>query len=83
MITEIISSSSFFLDWNFLEITNWKWINCITSVAILGLILTQNDGVKELITTKNSPITPLEKATWFSLVLQLSFLLIKIKNVVF
>jgi hypothetical protein len=62
---------------------NWKWISCINSIAILGLILTQNESVKELITTKNSPTTPLEKATWFSLGLQLSFLLIKIKNVVF
>jgi uncharacterized membrane protein len=52
------------------------------SIVAIGLILSQNDSAKDSITTStsNSPMNPLEKLTWGSLILQFSLLLIKIKT---
>lgn len=53
----------------------------LNSIFLIGLILNQNDNTKDSISTqKSSSLTnPLEKITWFSLILQLNLLLIKIK----
>jgi preprotein translocase subunit SecG len=51
----------------------------INSLILIGLILNQNDSSKDFQNAKSS-INPFEKATWASLVFQLSLLLIKIKT---
>ena len=54
----------------------------INSLLAIGLILNQNDSAKDSITssTSNSSVNPFERLTWGTLILQLSLLLIKIKN---
>ena len=52
------------------------------SILVIGLILNQNDTSKDALTSQNSrmQVSPIEKITWFSLILQFFLLLIKIKN---
>jgi preprotein translocase subunit SecG len=54
----------------------------INSVLLIGLVLTQNENTRNSITTQSSNLStnPFEKLTWISVFLQLTLLLIKIKN---
>jgi hypothetical protein len=56
--------------------------NCLflNTFILIGLIFSQNDISKDSIFTKNSSLTPLEKATSFSLVVQFLLLFIHAKN---
>jgi hypothetical protein len=56
--------------------------NCLlfNTVVLIGLIFSQNEIIKDSIFTKNSSLTPLEKATSFSLVVQFLLLFINAKN---
>lgn len=53
----------------------------VNSILIIGLILNQNESVKDSITTQtsSSSTNPLENFTWICLFFQLILLLIKIK----
>lgn len=53
----------------------------LNNIALIIFILNQNDSLKDSATTQNSrsPKNPLESMTWAGFLLQLSFLLIKIK----
>jgi hypothetical protein len=52
----------------------------INSVVLIGLIVTQNENTKDITGNQTSSTNPFEKLTWISFVLQVSFLLIKIKT---
>ena len=54
----------------------------INSILLIGFILNQNESSKDSITSQKSTSlsNPFEKPTWIALILQLSFLLIKIKT---
>ena len=53
----------------------------INSLFAIILVLNQNDSTKDSITNRTpSSSNPFEKLTWFSLIAQLSLLLIKIKS---
>jgi preprotein translocase subunit SecG len=51
------------------------------SILLLVLILNQNESTKDSSSNQNSKssVNPLEKATWFSLLLQLVILLVQLK----
>lgn len=53
----------------------------LNSFFTIGLILNQNDNVKDSVTSQKvtSQINPLESFTWFCFFLQLALLLVKLK----
>jgi hypothetical protein len=61
-------------------LTNLNLLLLLNSIIIVILILNQNDNIKDSFINQRVNTNPLEKITWISLFLELSFLLIKIKN---
>lgn len=66
-------------------ITPLTFILLTNSLITIGLILNQNESVKDSMNSQNSSSStnPLELFTWICLVIQLALLLIKIKIVEF
>ena len=62
-------------------INSFTLLLLINSIALIGLILNQNDSAKDNASnhTSRSSLNPLEKLTWIGLIIQLVLLLIQIK----
>lgn len=52
----------------------------INSLSLIGLILIQNESVKDTMGTQKSSTNPFELWTWGFFILQLLVLLIKVKS---
>ena len=52
----------------------------VNSILSIGLILNQNENVKDALSMESSRSSPIEQMTWACLFVQIILLLVKIKN---